>query len=148
MKKGISPLIATILLIGFTVVIAAIVLTWGQGWFGSLTQSTSESAGLQLACVNQGGLTISEVCAVSATSTRITLINTGNLAHASCTLSGEGSSIICGTLGIGGVGSYTLGAGLSAGGILSSVFTLTTDLGTAVCQGSSYIVPAEGLQSC
>lgn len=147
-KRGISPLIATILLIGLTVVLAAIVLTWGQGWFSTLTQSTSTSSNLQLACVNQGGLTITEVCDAGSSTTRVTIMNMGNLAHASCNLAGGGTSVSCSTLAAGGVGSYTIGALLDAGNSISSVFTIVTDIGTATCQGSSYVVPAEGLKSC
>ena len=32
MKRGISPLIATVLLIGFTVTLAAVIMTWGGGF--------------------------------------------------------------------------------------------------------------------
>ena len=32
-KKGISPLIATVLLIGFAVALAAVVMTWGLGLY-------------------------------------------------------------------------------------------------------------------
>lgn len=36
-KKGISPLIATVLLIGFTIVLAAVVMQWGGGFVRNLT---------------------------------------------------------------------------------------------------------------
>jgi len=35
-KKGISPLIATVLIIGFTVALAAIIITWGSGFVNKL----------------------------------------------------------------------------------------------------------------
>ena len=147
-KKGISPLIATILLIGFTVILAVIVFTWGQGWFGGLTGGQAEQTNLQLACVNKGGLSIKEICAVDATNTRVTVINTGALAHTSCTLAGGGTSISCNSLPSGGVGVYTLTSGLSAGDVISSVFKITTDLGDSTCQGSSYKVSSAGLSPC
>ena len=49
-KKGISPLIATVLIIGFTVALAAVVMTWGTGFVRSTTEETSESTNLALEC--------------------------------------------------------------------------------------------------
>ena len=40
MKRGISPLIATVLIIGFTIVLAAVVIRWGGDF---LTGTTEES---------------------------------------------------------------------------------------------------------
>jgi flagellin-like protein len=39
-KRGISPLIATVLLIGFTIVLAALVFQWGGGFFKDIMGST------------------------------------------------------------------------------------------------------------
>ena len=56
-KKGISPLIATVLIIGFTIVLAALVITWGTNLFKNAQQRTGESADLNLACTDViGGL--------------------------------------------------------------------------------------------
>ena len=41
-KRGISPLIATVLLIGFTIVLAALVFRWGGQFFNSQTEQTGE----------------------------------------------------------------------------------------------------------
>ena len=43
-KRGISPLIATVLIIGFTIVIAALVFQWGGNYFQSSTSETSQEA--------------------------------------------------------------------------------------------------------
>jgi len=51
-KKGISPLIASILLIGFTVALAAIVITWGSGFVQSITSSTEERTTKAIACTS------------------------------------------------------------------------------------------------
>ena len=51
-KKGISPLIASILLIGFTVALAAIVITWGSGFVQSITSSTEERTTKSLLCTS------------------------------------------------------------------------------------------------
>ena len=44
MKRGISPLIATVLIIGFTIVLAALVFQWGGNFFQSTTQETGKGA--------------------------------------------------------------------------------------------------------
>ncbi len=51
-KKAISPLIATVLIIGFTVSLTAVVMTWGKGFITEKTQETSESAETQMRCIN------------------------------------------------------------------------------------------------
>ena len=43
-KRGISPLIATVLIIGFTVSLAAIILIWGQGLQKGMTDNVEMSA--------------------------------------------------------------------------------------------------------
>jgi len=58
-KRGISPLIATILLIGFTVGLAMLVFTWGGGLFRDITESTETQATDQLVCVNDLSLVLS-----------------------------------------------------------------------------------------
>jgi flagellin-like protein len=49
-KKGISPLIASVLLIGFTVALAVVVMTWGSGFVRDMTTSTERSAQSALKC--------------------------------------------------------------------------------------------------
>lgn len=49
-KKAISPLIATVLLIGFAVALAAVVMTWGGGFIRSTTERTETQAGTTLLC--------------------------------------------------------------------------------------------------
>ena len=148
-KRGISPLIATILLIGFTVVLAAVVLTWGQGWFAGLTEGTTESTNLQLACTNRGGLTISEVCD-TGNDVRVTVMNTGNIAYTACTVTGGGEKSVCDGTAAGAVSVETLVGvtTLSAGSTVTSVFTIDTGDGLASCQGGSYIISTEGLKDC
>ena len=60
-KKGISPLIATVLIIGFTIVLAALVITWGTKLFKDTvtqTQATSKfnlarTSGLRMEVINK-----------------------------------------------------------------------------------------------
>ncbi|HLC58568.1 MAG TPA: archaellin/type IV pilin N-terminal domain-containing protein [Candidatus Nanoarchaeia archaeon] len=49
-KKGISPLIATVLIIGFTIVLAALVITWGTRLFNTTVEQTEESSKFTLVC--------------------------------------------------------------------------------------------------
>ena len=51
-KRGISPLIATVLIIGFTIVLAALVITWGNKLFKDTVESTGKSSELNLLCTN------------------------------------------------------------------------------------------------
>lgn len=52
MKKGISPLIATVLLIGFTIVLAVIVLQWGSSFFQKTTTETGCDVDLNMQCTD------------------------------------------------------------------------------------------------
>jgi len=52
-KKGVSPLIATVLIIGFTIALAAVVMTWGGGFVRKTTEETEASADLVLKCATQ-----------------------------------------------------------------------------------------------
>jgi|GEM_PF-1918231 len=49
-KKGISPLIATVLIIGFTIVLAALVITWGGDLFKGIQDETGKTADLSTKC--------------------------------------------------------------------------------------------------
>lgn len=49
-KKGISPLIASILLIGFTVALAAIIMTWGTSFVKKQTEQTETEGSKALDC--------------------------------------------------------------------------------------------------
>ena len=50
-KKGISPLIATVLIIGFTIVLAAVVMQWGGAFVRSLTEEQAVLAEGQTNCI-------------------------------------------------------------------------------------------------
>ena len=54
-KKAISPLIATVLIIGFTIVLAAVVIQWGSQLVDQLKGQTQTTTELSLAC--SSGLT-------------------------------------------------------------------------------------------
>jgi len=54
MKKGISPLIAEVLLIGFTVAVASIIILWVTGFTKTSTKTISSQAETQMACIHAG----------------------------------------------------------------------------------------------
>ena len=60
-KKGISPLIATVLLIGFTVALAAVVIIWGSGFVSRTTVASSEKTAQTLACTSDLNFDIRKV---------------------------------------------------------------------------------------
>ena len=49
-KRGISPLIATVLIIGFTVALAAIIITWGTRFVTTTQESVGKQADVSVAC--------------------------------------------------------------------------------------------------
>jgi len=51
-KRGISPLIATVLLIGFTIVLAALVMKWGSELFRSTTTTQGCASQARLSCAS------------------------------------------------------------------------------------------------
>ncbi|MEM5854317.1 MAG: archaellin/type IV pilin N-terminal domain-containing protein [Candidatus Aenigmatarchaeota archaeon] len=59
--KGISPLIATVLLIALTVSVAALVGTWLLGFARTSTQTVQQQADIEITCGN-GGISFSDVC--------------------------------------------------------------------------------------
>ena len=52
MKKGISPLIATVLIIGFTIVLAAVIMQWGGSFVKGLTEKQAAQTELQTQCID------------------------------------------------------------------------------------------------
>ena len=87
-KKGVSPLIATVLLIAFAVSLGAVVMNWGRGYVETtMTQADVQSAE-KLVCSMETGFKIVEVrdtqrlCKVEGTGVdddtlQFTMINTG-----------------------------------------------------------------------
>ncbi|MEM5766050.1 MAG: archaellin/type IV pilin N-terminal domain-containing protein [Candidatus Aenigmatarchaeota archaeon] len=59
--KGISPLIATILLIAITVAVGGLVGSWVFSFTRSSTQTVRQQADIEIIC-NQGRISLSDVC--------------------------------------------------------------------------------------
>jgi len=60
-KRGISPLIATVLLIGFAVALAAVVMTWGLDFIKSTADTTEQQTENTLICATELSFAISNV---------------------------------------------------------------------------------------
>jgi len=50
MKKGVSPLIATVLLIGFTIAVVALIVLWGRGYVSEKAEKQGALAEARLKC--------------------------------------------------------------------------------------------------
>jgi len=82
--RGISPLIATVLLIGITVAVAGLVGTWIFAFSRTSTGSVEEKANLEILC-NKGGISFSDVCYSSNYLTGY-VTNTGTIVLGNVTL--------------------------------------------------------------
>ncbi len=60
-KRGISALIAVVLILGFTIAVGSVVLTWGGGFIKNLQESTERSAEKQMTCSSDVRLDIRKV---------------------------------------------------------------------------------------
>jgi hypothetical protein len=80
MKKGVSPLIAEILLIGFTVAIASIIILWSTSFTKTTTKTIGSQAETQMACT-YGGIDFYGTITYNSTSQAIYgyIRNTGNI---------------------------------------------------------------------
>ncbi|GEM_PF-1092593 len=77
-KKGISPLIATVLLIGFAVALAAVVMTWGLDFVQDTADTTKEQTQNTLICSTELSFAISDVNADPG-SESVTIDNRGQI---------------------------------------------------------------------
>ena len=79
-KRGISPLIATVLLIGFTVALAGVVITWGGGFVERITSGTEERTERTLACTSDLRFEIGNVvCDDGTGASKVTVENKGSV---------------------------------------------------------------------
>lgn len=77
-KKGISPLIATVLILGFTVALAAVIMTWGQSFTRQIQESTTQQTNVQLTCATDVIYDISNACYINDTALKLTVKNDAN----------------------------------------------------------------------
>ena len=77
-KKGISPLIATVLIIGFVIALAAIIMTWGTSFTRDIQETTEEGANTQITCAQDVVFKITNMCETITDGTyKITVQNDG-----------------------------------------------------------------------
>lgn len=89
-KKGISPLIATVLVIGFTIALALVIFSWGKTFTETLTKGTGEKAEQQLDCSDLVSFEVKNAC-YAGSEVKFTLENEGDITLDKITLriSGE-----------------------------------------------------------
>jgi flagellin-like protein len=81
-KKGISPLIATVLIIGFTVALAAVIMTWGTGFTKRMQESTEETSDVQITCATDVVFDVKSACEDTGKGAgyyKLTIANNGNI---------------------------------------------------------------------
>jgi len=64
MKKGISSLIATVLIIGFVVVLAVAIITWGSSFFKSLKEQSESMAFESMSCASDVSISLKSACLI------------------------------------------------------------------------------------
>ena len=60
-KRGVSPLIATVLLIAFAVALGAVVMNWGSNFVKQQTQRAEDTTNTKLGCALRVSLKIAEI---------------------------------------------------------------------------------------
>lgn len=75
-EKAISPLIATVLIIGFTILLGAFVMTWGLDLYKNYQDKTSKDSEVALKCA-ETNFNINEACIIG-NKVNIVLENVGN----------------------------------------------------------------------
>jgi len=76
-KKGISPLIATVLILGFTVALAAVIMVWGQRFTTGMQKQTEETANTQIICATEVAFKIKDVCKAAPAGYKVVVENNG-----------------------------------------------------------------------
>ena len=78
-KKGLSELITTVLIIGFTIVLAAVVMTWGGNFVRTLTEQQAETTTTATSCLQMKfDIVSATVATITSTSTPVTFKVTNN----------------------------------------------------------------------
>jgi flagellin-like protein len=127
--KGISPMLATILLVAFTVAVGGLISVWMTS-FTRTTQSNVESAS-----VNQTKCAGTYIDVISFTSTGITITNRGSetITSIQC-FTGNGTNITTAAV-----------ASLAPGASQAGAFTYATGHGTVItCSGKCLSVGVTG----
>ena len=73
-KKGISPLIATVLLVSFVVILSGVIMFWGRQYVTELMEKRGETAVVKQECVTGVSFDV-----VSANGPRVSIVNSGDV---------------------------------------------------------------------
>jgi flagellin-like protein len=76
-QKGISPLIATVLILGFTVVLAVLVINWAIPFVRNIQDTTEETSNVQILCAQDVVFNIRNVCDSGTNQIKILVANDG-----------------------------------------------------------------------
>ncbi|MBI4447868.1 hypothetical protein HY643_02715 [Candidatus Woesearchaeota archaeon] len=62
MKKGISPLVATVLIVCLTVILAVIIIVWSSAFVKNVQENTDRIRDEQFACITEVSFNIKKAC--------------------------------------------------------------------------------------
>ena len=113
-KKGISPLIATVLLIVFALVISGIILSWGRSQVTSITDTAGAQVNVELTCsmvlqkvgISSGG--IATLIVVNAYDESVNITGSYDTEECSPTTIASGASGSVSCINAGASGTYNL----------------------------------------
>jgi len=74
-RRGISPLIATVLIIGFTVALAAVIITWGTGFVERTTEDVDLQTKIGITCTKVDFKIASVDCTVNSPQFDVRIVN-------------------------------------------------------------------------
>lgn len=115
-KQGMSPLIATVLLIGFTVALAAVVMTWGLDYVRSTTNDVTSKTDQALRCATELEF---EIVEVDCQTNQIRVQNNGaiDIANLSILVHKGGDVEPINVAGIGSLGVKSYADGIDLAGV-------------------------------
>jgi flagellin-like protein len=119
-KKGISPLIATVLLIVFSLVIGGMIMSWGRGQVDIITDSAGTQINIELTC----NAALQKIAVSNGADDQLIIINaySNNI-----TVSGSYDGEECSSQEISSGASGIVACGSSGSNSGSYILTITTD---------------------
>ena len=154
-KKAISPLIATVLLIAFSISVGVLVVNWGQNYVENQTREAGERADTQMAC----GLDVDldfvyagatpQICDEGPGNIKFTLENSARTSIKNLTVNILGnnntnSTVLTANINSGGVQRFNISYDVGIIGNLTQIRiapTVETESGSiTTCSGDSLII--------
>lgn len=74
-KKGVSEILVTVLIIGFTIALAAVIMIWGQSFTKGVTKGAQEANDESIACTQDINFDILDACVIDANTIDITVVS-------------------------------------------------------------------------